>query len=198
MAHRHPRRRRRDRAVRARSFPTPTRDACAISPRPRKAERAAEKPPKHFRELFHAINAIVQDHAKRQSMSAGHDPVRIGLVATSDRASQGVYKDEGIPALEQWLAARAAESARVRAPPDSRRARGDRGDAEGAGGRARLPPRRHHRRHRSRGARRDARGHARGGRPRDARLRRADAPHQPRVRAHRDPLAAGGGDPQAR
>jgi molybdopterin adenylyltransferase len=31
------------------------------------------------------------------------DPVRIGLVATSDRASQGVYRDEGIPALEQWL-----------------------------------------------------------------------------------------------
>ena len=39
-------------------------------------------------------------------MSAtGHDTVRIGLVATSDRASQGVYRDEGIPALEQWLAA---------------------------------------------------------------------------------------------
>ncbi len=35
-------------------------------------------------------------------MSA-HDPARIGLVATSDRASQGVYRDEGIPALEQWL-----------------------------------------------------------------------------------------------
>jgi molybdopterin adenylyltransferase len=33
-----------------------------------------------------------------------HDPVRIGLVAASDRASQGVYRDEGIPALEQWLA----------------------------------------------------------------------------------------------
>jgi molybdopterin adenylyltransferase len=32
-----------------------------------------------------------------------HAPVRIGLVATSDRASQGVYRDEGIPALEQWL-----------------------------------------------------------------------------------------------
>jgi molybdopterin adenylyltransferase len=31
--------------------------------------------------------------------------VRIGLVATSDRASQGVYRDEGIPALEQWLTA---------------------------------------------------------------------------------------------
>ncbi|HUP30670.1 MAG TPA: molybdopterin adenylyltransferase [Usitatibacter sp.] len=36
-------------------------------------------------------------------MSA-HDAVRIGLVSASDRASQGVYKDEGIPALEQWLA----------------------------------------------------------------------------------------------
>ena len=32
-----------------------------------------------------------------------HDPVRVGLVATSDRASQGVYRDEGIPALEAWL-----------------------------------------------------------------------------------------------
>ena len=34
---------------------------------------------------------------------SGYDPVRVGLVATSDRASQGVYRDEGIPALEQWL-----------------------------------------------------------------------------------------------
>ncbi|HEX7559133.1 MAG TPA: molybdopterin adenylyltransferase [Usitatibacter sp.] len=38
-------------------------------------------------------------------MSDAPDAVRIGLVAASDRASQGVYKDEGIPALEQWLAA---------------------------------------------------------------------------------------------
>ena len=37
-------------------------------------------------------------------MSASHDTVRVGLVSTSDRASQGVYRDEGIPALEQWLA----------------------------------------------------------------------------------------------
>jgi molybdopterin adenylyltransferase len=38
-------------------------------------------------------------------MSTGaHDAVRIGLIATSDRASQGVYRDEGIPALETWLA----------------------------------------------------------------------------------------------
>ena len=38
-------------------------------------------------------------------MSEAHDPVRIGLVSTSDRASQGVYPDEGIPALERWLTA---------------------------------------------------------------------------------------------
>ena len=37
-------------------------------------------------------------------MSEPLDTVRIGLVSTSDRASQGVYRDEGIPALEQWLA----------------------------------------------------------------------------------------------
>ena len=36
--------------------------------------------------------------------AASRDAVRIGLVATSDRASQGVYRDEGIPALETWLA----------------------------------------------------------------------------------------------
>jgi len=38
-------------------------------------------------------------------MSEAHDRVRIGLLSASDRASQGVYRDEGIPALEQWLAA---------------------------------------------------------------------------------------------
>ena len=31
------------------------------------------------------------------------DPVRIGLVSTSDRAASGVYADQGIPALQQWL-----------------------------------------------------------------------------------------------
>ena len=32
-----------------------------------------------------------------------NDEITIGLVSISDRASQGVYKDEGVPALEQWL-----------------------------------------------------------------------------------------------
>ena len=31
------------------------------------------------------------------------DPVRIGLVSVSDRASTGVYEDKGIPALQDWL-----------------------------------------------------------------------------------------------
>jgi molybdopterin adenylyltransferase len=32
-----------------------------------------------------------------------HENVIIGLVSVSDRASRGVYKDEGIPALQDWL-----------------------------------------------------------------------------------------------
>ena len=31
------------------------------------------------------------------------DPVTIGLVSVSDRASAGVYEDKGIPALQDWL-----------------------------------------------------------------------------------------------
>ena len=32
------------------------------------------------------------------------EPVTIGLISVSDRASSGVYEDKGIPALEMWLA----------------------------------------------------------------------------------------------
>ena len=32
-----------------------------------------------------------------------HDSVRIGLVSISDRASQGVYEDKGLPALQAWF-----------------------------------------------------------------------------------------------
>jgi molybdopterin adenylyltransferase len=31
------------------------------------------------------------------------DAVKIGLVSVSDRASSGVYQDQGIPALQDWL-----------------------------------------------------------------------------------------------
>ena len=36
-------------------------------------------------------------------MTSPFDPVRIGLVSISDRASTGVYADQGIPALQAWL-----------------------------------------------------------------------------------------------
>jgi molybdopterin adenylyltransferase len=32
-----------------------------------------------------------------------YDAVRIGLLSISDRASKGIYTDEGLPALEAWL-----------------------------------------------------------------------------------------------
>ncbi|MBO9685175.1 molybdopterin adenylyltransferase [Roseateles chitosanitabidus] len=35
----------------------------------------------------------------------GPDPVRVGIVSISDRASTGVYEDKGLPALQNWLTA---------------------------------------------------------------------------------------------
>ena len=32
-----------------------------------------------------------------------HDPLTIGIVSISDRASSGVYEDKGLPALKDWL-----------------------------------------------------------------------------------------------
>jgi molybdopterin adenylyltransferase len=36
-------------------------------------------------------------------MNSDFDPVRIGIVSISDRASSGVYEDKGLPALKDWL-----------------------------------------------------------------------------------------------
>jgi molybdopterin adenylyltransferase len=36
-------------------------------------------------------------------MTSAQEELVVGLVSISDRASQGVYRDEGIPALEEWL-----------------------------------------------------------------------------------------------
>jgi len=36
-------------------------------------------------------------------MAASDRPLKVGLVSISDRASSGVYKDEGLPALKDWL-----------------------------------------------------------------------------------------------
>ncbi|RYZ13285.1 MAG: molybdopterin adenylyltransferase [Comamonadaceae bacterium] len=37
------------------------------------------------------------------STAAAFEPVRIGIVSVSDRASTGVYVDQGLPALREWL-----------------------------------------------------------------------------------------------
>ena len=37
------------------------------------------------------------------NMSSPHDPVKIGIVSISDRASTGVYEDKGLPTLQTWL-----------------------------------------------------------------------------------------------
>ena len=36
-------------------------------------------------------------------MNTRNDTLRIGLVSISDRASSGVYQDQGIPALSEWF-----------------------------------------------------------------------------------------------
>jgi molybdopterin adenylyltransferase len=38
-----------------------------------------------------------------QAPGRSRNPVRIGLVSISDRASTGAYEDKGIPALREWL-----------------------------------------------------------------------------------------------
>ena len=36
-------------------------------------------------------------------LPADFDPITIGIVSISDRASSGVYEDQGLPALQDWL-----------------------------------------------------------------------------------------------
>lgn len=38
-----------------------------------------------------------------QAADSTCEPVRIGVVSVSDRASSGVYEDQGLPALKDWL-----------------------------------------------------------------------------------------------
>ena len=37
-------------------------------------------------------------------MEQSEEQLVVGLISVSDRASKGVYKDEGLPALQEWLA----------------------------------------------------------------------------------------------
>jgi molybdopterin adenylyltransferase len=44
-----------------------------------------------------------ETHWTRKNRMSEHDPVAIGIVSISDRASSGVYEDKGLPALKEWL-----------------------------------------------------------------------------------------------
>ncbi len=50
-------------------------------------------------------DVIQDDETGRNDDDQRHQPrtIRIGLVSISDRASQGVYQDQGLPALQDWL-----------------------------------------------------------------------------------------------
>ncbi len=47
------------------------------------------------------------------TMTSNDDMLVIGLVSVSDRASAGVYQDQGIPALQEWLQAALTSPFRV-------------------------------------------------------------------------------------
>ena len=91
------------------------------------------------------------DAILRPMTMATDEELLIGLVSISDRASQGVYKDEGIPALEEWfrraIAAPAWRTVTRLIPDEQPR---DRSHAQGARRRRRLPSGADDRRHRAR------------------------------------------------
>jgi molybdenum cofactor synthesis domain-containing protein len=127
-----------------------------------------------------------------------HDQLLIGLVSISDRASTGVYADQGLPALRDWMGKALATPWRVEErliaddQPTIERTLIELADHVGChliittGGTGPAP--------------RDVTPEATLAVARQgvAGLRRGDAPHQPEVRADRDPVAAGGRGPRPR
>jgi molybdopterin adenylyltransferase len=61
------------------------------------------------------------------------DQLLIGLLSISDRAAQGVYADQGIPALEEWFGRALASPWRSERRLIVRRAGAHRRNIEGAG-----------------------------------------------------------------
>jgi molybdopterin adenylyltransferase len=50
-----------------------------------------------------ALPAAAQESFQRGQPRSHPDELRIGLVSVSDRASAGVYADQGLPGLREWL-----------------------------------------------------------------------------------------------
>ena len=128
LARRAARRRRRADALRRASTPAPTCSSCApwCATRARTRRR---RPSSATAAPTASCSSSSREHERRRWLTtrARREParstrVRIGLVSISDRASAGVYEDKGIPALRDWLGARAAQPDRLGDAPDRRRA----------------------------------------------------------------------------
>src|SRR5690349_6230437 len=69
--------------------------------------------PYHLSLITYHLSLITHQTIYSRAMASAPEELIVGLVSISDRASQGVYKDEGIPALETWFG-QAVASPRVR------------------------------------------------------------------------------------
>ena len=49
------------------------------------------------------MGTMTDPQATGAGTATGPDPVKVGIVSVSDRASSGVYEDKGLPALQDWL-----------------------------------------------------------------------------------------------
>ncbi len=87
----------------------------------RQARRSHRASGKAYREVFQPVRAYwpptqaatvrleaSEEFAWSATCNDTFDPVRIGIVSVSDRASTGGYEDKGLPALEGLADARAA------------------------------------------------------------------------------------------
>ena len=71
------------------------------------------------------MTTATTDTPQAASISSSIDrPLRIGLVSISDRASAGVYQDQGLPALQEWFSTALSSpwSMHTRLIPDERTA----------------------------------------------------------------------------
>jgi molybdopterin adenylyltransferase len=108
---------------------------CCVGPQGRRQGRAADgqgqRHGRAYRDLFQLIKSALT--GRRRPAGRGRrraedddveplEPVRIGVVSISDRASSGVYEDKGIPALQDWLGRALRNPISLGDPADPRRA----------------------------------------------------------------------------
>ena len=88
-------------------------------------EIAAGQAPRHARELYRWLHEQLDIAGRPMKAERRHpDELILGLVSISDRASQGVYADQGLPALKAWFERALASpwQAHERLIPDERAA----------------------------------------------------------------------------